>query len=203
MSLILSKRSLCEDHADYEALLPNITIVKSLVDCDDAGNLISGPSTQILQKLFNAADSDNSVWFTAGDTGDEAPTSCFKDTQVYYSEKSCNDACGFQSVTWTPHTDKCIDDAIADAFGALGGVEATTAPAVGNYTGPSLAIAGYDTFKEIVELFAAYLGNPALVGRPLNEVLGVLDAMCQLVEEKIRIKRSLRKAGLTIDPCDF
>lgn len=198
MSLILAKRALCNDPADYESLLPSITILKNLLECNPSGKTESGVATQLIRKLFN-----DSVWTNVGT--EDAFHSCFYETTVYYNKKSCAEQTGMGSVVWNPEVDTRLQNEIAAIFADLGGVEDSAAPVYANYTGPHNKVSDYNTFKKIADLLAAFLVKVSATpgNYDLEQVIEVLDSMCELVEQKISINRVLRKTQLTIDHCDF
>lgn len=109
MAHILARRSGCEDPSDYESLLASLSMVKSVIDCDQNGHL-TGPAIDILSKLFRHGDEDGNVlWYSDvgvakdGNTpligpdgseltgiSDQNPYSCFKDTEIFFYGKKCN-----------------------------------------------------------------------------------------------------------------
>lgn len=98
----LLRRSLCEDSADYESLIANMSIVMSTVDCDESGNfVVTQPGALILADMFNSADG---FWWNTGGAG-----SCFSNRNVYYYNKPC----GQEAVTYEPASgsDPCAVEA--------------------------------------------------------------------------------------------
>ncbi|ARF09788.1 hypothetical protein Indivirus_3_37 [Indivirus ILV1] len=202
MSLILAKRALCSDPSDYESLLPSITIIKNLLDCDSAGNTEEGVAPQLISKLF--CDPDGAWANVSGNTGIQFE-SCFNETTVYYNKKSCNGDVPLGNVVWEPEISSSLAACVDKAFTVLGGATGTVQPTAGNYTGAENDPAAYKTFKAVADLFAAYLStvSNAPNNYPLEDVIKVLDCLCELVEQKISINRVLRKTAFTIDHCDF
>jgi hypothetical protein len=106
----LLRRSLCEDSADYESLIANMSIVLSTLDCDSEGQIImTQPGSVILTNMFDPTETvpgtPNGFW-----------KGCFKERSVYYYDKSC----GQQSKTYSPPSgsDPCVVEAqtIVSAF---------------------------------------------------------------------------------------
>jgi len=104
--------------------------------------------------------------------------------------------------SWKPKLDDCLSEAIQIAFSALGGLEGTTAPSDGSYIGPSNQKADYDTMKKIADLLSAYLGRD-VTAETLEDVIKVIDAFCQILVQRVTVKRQLNKAGMTINDCDL
>lgn len=61
------------------------------------------------------------------------------------------------------------------------------------------------SFVAIANTFADYLANIACDPKAdtMEHVLIVLDAFCELLKQKSKLKRDIRKKALTIDGCDF
>jgi hypothetical protein len=214
----LIKRALCEDPSDYESLLASLSVVKNLLDCDEDGLIVDSTATDILRKLFKDDGTGNGVWTTFDlnptdpDTTDdpEAPNtnygavveSCFRDLNLYYNEKDC----GISPCEWKVICNPCIEEAQ-------------------NLTGlfPTESLCEDLSFSEMANAFARYLGclpggeddqkylanlggnQKPFDGKnePLEDVLKVLDALCDIVKQKATFKRILHKASLTITDCDF
>lgn len=202
MSLILSKRSLCSDPADYESLLPSITMIKNLLDCNREGKTEAGVATQLINKLFGA---HTGVWANVNDATEDVFHSCFYETNVYYNKKSCGDEVGIASVVWNPAKNSALETGISNIFTELGGAIGGDSPHFGKYQGPFNDPAMYKSFKDITELLVAFLAKVASnpTAYDLENVIQTLDCLCEVVEQKVSINRVLRKTGLTIDHCDF
>lgn len=126
MAHILARRSNCEDPSDYESLLASLSMVKSVIDCDQNGHL-TGPSVDILSKLFRHGDGNGNVlWYSdvgvdkndmaligpddelLSDITDETPYSCFRDTEIFFYGKKCN----FNKCIFEVAKKGCIKDAV-------------------------------------------------------------------------------------------
>jgi hypothetical protein len=106
----LLRRSLCEDSADYESLIANMSIVLNTLDCDSSGQIImTQPGSIILKNMFDPTE-------TVPGTPDGFWKGCFSDRNVYYYDKSC----GQKSKAYLPSlsSDPCAAEAqiIASEF---------------------------------------------------------------------------------------
>jgi hypothetical protein len=114
----LLRRSLCEDSADYESLIANMSIVLSTLDCNDMGQIImTQPGSVILTNMFKPEEPNKGFW-----------KGCFNDREVYYYDKSC----GQQSKTYLPPSgsDPCATEAQTIAVAFLPAIECNTNNAV-------------------------------------------------------------------------
>lgn len=100
----LYQRSMCSDSNDYENLLANLSVVKSLLECDASGNVpVNAPATQILLNMFRddvKTPANNGFW-----------KDCFLSREIYYYDKTCS----FQSEPWSPTVDGCEKGGINSA----------------------------------------------------------------------------------------
>lgn len=214
MSTTLIKQALCRDPSDYEGLLATLSIVRTLLECDKDGLVVDGAATDILKKLFNSVDeftdqqccdeleplSPYDMWYDP----DHPENSCFKELCIYFNVKSCYPAV----CPWRIVCDECIENAL----GISG------CPSDMDYCEDAC-------FSKIAMCLAAWLGlisdaikqcqdqaamdphhaidpnNPNCI--TLEEALKVLDALCNIVKQKAAAIRTLRKASLTINYCDF
>lgn len=212
MSSTLIKRALCMDPADYESLLASLSVVKSVLDCDTAGNVAEGPATDILKKLFEYGDTPEVngsavLWFSkdgkhttnedpavnfhlAGADGERDVSGnlvtaykCYEDFSIFYYKKGCD----LGECEWKPKPNDCLDKAI-DIVNAVIETDIPANP----------------TFTEIACGFSCYLGKElASTKPPLADAIAVIDAFCSVLIERASTKRSLNKAALTINDCDF
>jgi hypothetical protein len=175
MSSTLVNRSLCADATEYEAVLSSLSVVRSLLDCDGSGN-IEGVSVTLLTKMFSTTNNvpDGEGGYINGAWVDASNNICSGELPLYVYGKDCS----FLECQWAPISNDCINDAIA----IVGG-------------GP------YDTFKEMYDAFATYLGAP--LGETLTDVLTVLIAMCDILVQRVTANRSLRKTSITVNECDL
>lgn len=202
-STTLAKIALCQDTVDYESLLASLSLAKELLDCDSAGNTAANAATQIFEKLFNDEKLDNmgmpfvpavpNVWYFTGvnTTAKGDDLSCFKDLGLYYYDKSC----GTASCPFKPVESACINVAIALLNNSLDGSYEIT---IGDdETG---------TFAYIADAFAAYLSGGAGVNLtmvPLDDVMNVVRAFCEILIQRVSARRYVRKVALSVNECDL
>jgi hypothetical protein len=130
----LLRRSLCEDSADYESLIANMSIVMSTVDCDESGNFVtSQPGALILTAMFGS----DGFW-----------KQCFNDRAVYYNNKSCSQL----SVAYQPSSgsDTCTEEAKSIACNPCDPVIVLDPAETGNLTVSAYSQGNGSTPKEIV-----------------------------------------------------
>jgi hypothetical protein len=99
----LLRRSLCEDSADYESLIANMSIVLNTLDCNEDGKVIlTQPGAIILKNMFDPTETVEGI-------SDGFWKDCFGDRNVYYYDKSC----GYQSKIYEPASgsDPCVEEA--------------------------------------------------------------------------------------------
>lgn len=154
--------------------------------CSDAPDYETLLASLALAKSILDCDSDGNVIDGPGSQiltelfGVEAgvwPKACFFDLEIYYYLKNCS----MSSVTWQPTivAGDCIDNAL-----------------------PKLGLTGLNqTFKVFMDAVVDYFNNGLM--KTLEDVIVVLNAVCQVLAQKSEAKRHLRKIGMVVGDCDL
>jgi hypothetical protein len=220
-STTLAKASLCKNTVDYESLLASISIVKEILDCDTEGKVASGPSTDILKKLFEIGDGTGVYWYTLNGTDDGKPKSvsnnwlldnnmdefdvnttfpysCFEPIKIAFYAKNCHIEC----CDFTPSA--LSDECVKNAFLYLG-----------------LATDGSESFEDVIDAFAQFLSGqsnsasntniceaddlavPPIVIAQLDDTQNILRAFCLFIRQMVATNRYIRKVALTVSECDL
>jgi hypothetical protein len=106
---------------------------------------------------------------------------CFTNQDVYYYSKTCE----LLPCEWLAVKNGCINEAIEILY-PLG-------------TAPPLVSAC--EFKALADGFMSFLGDAS--NQTLSDVTIVIIAFCNLLVQRVKATRSVRKAGLTINDCDL
>lgn len=181
----LAQRMLCDNNANYENLLSNVILSKNTLTCDE-GLVTESPAIQILNSLFKNKSEDCLIkWGLWRDrTGDRQLDdemgylkSCFQDVIFNFFKCGCD---------YGSHPYKVIfNNCTAKAY---------------NLTGVSPAVEAdeCELFSKVADAYAEYLGND-LIGKNFNEAMIVINALCQILNKRAELDRSLKKIVLTVN----
>lgn len=207
MSTHLAKSTLCQDTADYNSLLANLSMAMELIDCDSSGNIANGPGVSILEKMFHYGTDGNEtdgpsgelIWYSCsgsaffGTPQDSIITldgrSCFKNLDVSYYGKDC-------SIGTTPF----IIDTSDPCYQAASVIVSGSADKCGNILGD---LSGNTSFDQIADSFANWLGYLEGSSKPLNDVITVIKGFCNVIQQRVKAKKYLTKVALTISGCEL
>lgn len=176
----LAQRSICDLKLDYERLLHNIGLIKCLIKCDNCNLRINDPGVDILHNLFD----DPNGWYDIGGGPDGLDVSCFDELYIWYFNKGCDPI----SIPWLPCICECTQEAIDLAT--------DTVPP------PHYQITSW---KMAVDIIAKWLGEASQHPDTTNyyDTLKMIDAICDLIKQRIYIEKILTKYVLTVDDCIF
>ena len=187
MSTELIQRSLCNEGPDYESLSASLVIILNLLNCDSDCKLEKNTGYDILKKLFLSGNNgeDPNLWFDVEDAdcdrcGCIKYFSCFDERIVYYYTKDCNIA----SYPWKPKPDPCIEKAV---LLVLEKFEELPRP--------------LETFKEITDGVVLYLAY-CLELESFTNILTMINALCELIKQRVYFDRMLRKSLITTSKCE-
>ena len=187
MSTELIQRSLCDEGPDYASLAASLAIISTLINCDSDGKLQKNTGYDILKKLFLSGNNgeDPKLWFDVEDAdcdrcGCIKYFSCFDERIIYYYSKDCN----IKSYPWKPKPDPCIEKAICLVLEKFKELPRPL-----------------ETFKELADGVVLYLAY-CLDLESVDNLLTMINALCELIKQRVYFDRMLRKSLITTSKCE-
>ena len=187
MSTDLIQRSLCDEGPDYTSLAASLATIKNLICCNSDGLLEQNTGYEILKKLFLSGNDgeEPNAWFdveddTCGRCGHLKYFSCFDDRIIYYYGKDCKIKCK----PWKPKITPCIENAIELVLEKYE------------------ELCDLETFKELADAVVLFIAH-GLDTEQWEDILTMINALCELIKQRVFFDKTLRKSLISDSTCNI
>lgn len=190
MSDLIQKIACNDNGIKYENLLSSLVIVKSLLDCNESGNVLDNSALDTLNKLFNNSTlCKKDKWFDLHITKNCIKYySCFDNKKIYYYSKNCETNC----YNWEPKKTACVIKALE-----LAKTKYEEVAKIYKSCKQTNKFCKLDDFKDIADILVFYLSYELEKDKFLD-VDTVLVALCDILKQRIYFDRLILKSNVTL-----